>query len=149
MSTFPPHINKIMKLLLLSGRQNPNANEKAAAREKAENLMKQHGLTVDAMRKIYREWAGLPLPSRKSSSFRSDPVQFPQPDPSLFEAFSEVYRMNREQITVGLPFPGLRMHCKICGIYSLNWRALRGPREKFYGVVCQTCLSKLDPERSG
>ena len=56
----PPHIEKIMKLLVLSGRGNSNAHEREVARDKAETLMARHGVTREQMRELYRLEHGLP-----------------------------------------------------------------------------------------
>ena len=61
----PPHLAKIMKLLVLSGTGNSNAHEREVAREKAETLMARHGVTREQMRELYRLDHGLPpRPSR-------------------------------------------------------------------------------------
>lgn len=56
----PPHIDRILKLLLLGGRGNPSEHEREAARSKAEILMARHGVTVEEMRDLYRREQGLP-----------------------------------------------------------------------------------------
>ena len=48
----PPHLAKIMKLLVLSGTGNSNAHEREVAREKAETLMARHGVTREQMREL-------------------------------------------------------------------------------------------------
>lgn len=56
----PPHIDRILKLLLLGGRGNPSGHEREAARAKAEVLMARHGVTLEEMRDLYRREQGLP-----------------------------------------------------------------------------------------
>jgi len=56
----PPHVEKILKLLMLSGRGNPNAHERESARKMAEVLMQRHGVSVEQMRELYRKDMGLP-----------------------------------------------------------------------------------------
>jgi hypothetical protein len=56
----PPHIDRILKLLLLGGRNNPSEHEREAARTKAEALMARHGITLEEMRDLYRREQGLP-----------------------------------------------------------------------------------------
>ncbi len=69
----PPHVEKILKLLVLSGTGNPSAEERAVAREKAEALMERHGLTREQMRELYRQDHGLPpRPQRPASA---DPLE--------------------------------------------------------------------------
>jgi hypothetical protein len=56
----PPHIDRILKLLLLGGRGNPSEHEREAARAKAEVLMARDGVTLQEMRDLYRREQGLP-----------------------------------------------------------------------------------------
>ena len=58
--SLPPHIDRILKLLLLGGRGNPSEHEREAARAKAEVLMARHGVTLQEMRDLYRREQGLP-----------------------------------------------------------------------------------------
>jgi hypothetical protein len=66
----PPHIEKIMKLLVLSGKGNSNAHEREVARDKAETLMARHGVTREQMRELYRLEHGLPARPAASAPAR-------------------------------------------------------------------------------
>ena len=66
----PPHLEKIMKLLVLSGRGNSNVHEREVARDKAETLMARHGVTREQMRELYRLEHG--LPARPAAGRRGD-----------------------------------------------------------------------------
>lgn len=61
-----PHVDKILKLLMKSGRMNPSEHERASAREAADRLMAKHGLTIEQMRALYWEWSGLTPPPSKN-----------------------------------------------------------------------------------
>jgi len=70
-----PHIDKILKLLMKSGKMNPSEHERAAAREAADRLMAKHGVTIGEMRALYWKWSGLTPPPSKS---RPGPSPFDQ-----------------------------------------------------------------------
>jgi hypothetical protein len=72
-----PHIEKIMKLLVLSGKGNPNSHEREVAREKAEALMARHGVTRDQMRECYRQDHGLPPKPSAPGAGREAPQRDP------------------------------------------------------------------------
>jgi hypothetical protein len=83
----PPHIDRILKLLLLGGRNNPSEHERAAAMAKAEALMARHGVTLQEMRELYRREQGLPPrpgPGRPAPAparpGRRGPGRIPEPD---------------------------------------------------------------------
>ena len=146
MADLPPHIDRILKLLLLGGRQNPNPHERDAARKLAESLMAKHGLTLEAMRRYYRQGASAPTaeappPTREA---RTPPPRARFPDREDLRA---QYQRQKARTTVELPFPGLRARCRLCGRVGLEWRGLRGPGDGFFVIVCLPCLAKLDPER--
>ena len=69
----PAHLEKILKLLVLSGTGNPSVAEREVAREKAELLMRRHGVTRAEMRELYRLDHGLPP---------RGPREPPAPDPA-------------------------------------------------------------------
>ena len=54
-----------MKLLMLSGVNNPNVHERQAARALAETFMERHGVTLQQMRERYWDWSGLTPPRPK------------------------------------------------------------------------------------
>lgn len=81
------HIDKIMKLLVLSGKKNPNRHERENALEMATRLMERHRLTIDDMRSRYRDWrhstfldlmcsrcSSIPLMSRCQRAVRMSPT---------------------------------------------------------------------------
>lgn len=75
----PPHQEKILKLLMKSGRMNPNEHERAVAREAADRLMAKYGLTIEQMRALYWEWSGLtpprpPRPGPFARAYRPRPA---------------------------------------------------------------------------
>ena len=94
----PPHLNLILKLLLLSGRGNPNVHERASAKEKADALMERHGVTLEQMRDLYRQEMGLPpkagaRPRMRRSGRRHQPMTTEE----IFELLTETIMRNRQE----------------------------------------------------
>jgi hypothetical protein len=70
-----PHLEKIMKLLMLSGAGNPNVHERQAAKALAEANMARHGVTLQQMRDLYWDWSGLTPPKRKTDYSGDSPTR--------------------------------------------------------------------------